>query len=516
MLEFRPIPAPLAAILVALALAGCGSSGTGEPRRGGSLSVAFSNEPTTLDPAFSAQISSDRNVLSLFYDSLLGTDQEGRLKPRLATRWKYSGDGRTLTLTLRQNVKFSDGTAFDAKAAASNLERVIDPELEAPKGGLLASVDSVSASGADTLRLELGRRDPLLLTQLASEPGMMVSPKAFRAEGEKYGRRPVGTGPFVLEKWTTGTQLRARRNPRYWRKASDGRALPRLDEVTYRFITDSKVALAELRTGGAGLAFNLDPTDTKQLSGDPAVEVREVGRRRAYYVALNTSRAPFDDLRMRQAFLSSIDRDAVGRVAAAGDYELAPSFATRDDWFYDGSIKTPARDPARAKALVQQAGGSKRDLDILVRNRPPDPKIAELLQAQLAEGGLQTKVEIGDTESVIERALKQDFDALLLVIDVPRLDPSLTFGPYFSSSGANNWSKISDPELDDLLERAAEAEERSERRPLYSGVQRRIASQSYWAFLHQPRAPILASAKLRGLQLDSDRQWRLDEAYLTG
>lgn len=487
-----------------------------EAVRGGEVVVAFPNEPATLDPAFSTAISSDRNILNLFYDPLLRMDMDGELQPALATEWAVSEDDLQVTLTLRDGVTFHDGTPLDADAVAANLNRIRDEAVASPKAPTLASVDEVVVEDDVTVVLELSRPDPVLLTHLAHESGMIASPSALDAGGEDYGREPVGTGPFTFEEWRTGVELTAQASGDYWATGPDGEQLPRLDSVRYRFITDEQVSLAELRTGGVDLVFNLPPSSFAQAESDPAIAVDEVGRRRSYYVTLNVTRPPFDDARVREAFSLAIDRGQVGDVTAAGEYDLAPSFATTSDFFYTDAVPVPERDPDAARALLAEAGVEDNvEMTILVRRRQPDPQIAELLQAQLAEAGITATVEVAEFQSVLERLQSQDFDAGVLVIDVPRVDPSLTFDPYFVSGAGSNWSGLSDPVLDEALAEAVTVPDPEERAALYEQVQQRIHDESYWAFLHQPRSPIFRSAQLQGLVYDVDRQWRLDQAFIS-
>ncbi|WP_410808949.1 ABC transporter substrate-binding protein [Micromonospora sp. 067-2] len=506
LLSRRALLGGTVAALTAVGLTACGGEGGGATR-GGTLTVGFDNEPTTLDPALSSAISSDRSVLNLFYDTLLRQERDGSFVPALAEKWAV--EGTTVTFTLRDGVRFHDGTPFDAEAAAFNLRRVIDPATKSTKAGALKKLAGVDVVDPRTLKLTLKTADPLLLVQLAHEPGMMASPTAVRA-GD-YGRKPVGTGPFVLDAWRSKVQLTGRRNTSYWRRAADGGALPRLDGVVFRFVTDTKVLRAEVTTGGVQLVRALPPEEFTQLAANKQIVLEDIGVRRSYYVALNVTRAPFDDPSVREAFARAVDRAGVGKAAAGGEYDLAPSFATAKDWFYDPSITPPALDPAKARSLL---GGSPVPITVVARRRAPDPTIAELLQSQLTAAGFAPKVEVLEAQTQLDRMRKHDFDATLLVIDIPRLDPSLSFDPYFASKGSNNWSGLKDATLDGLLERAVGAEDRAVRKQAYVDVQRRIVGENYWVFLHQPKSPLIHSAKLSGIVLNVDGQWRLDEAEL--
>ncbi|MET8038098.1 ABC transporter substrate-binding protein [Streptomyces sp. NPDC005345] len=493
-------------------IAGCSdsaSSGAGST----TLTAGFDNEPVTLDPALSAAISSDRNVLNLFFDALLRQRPDGSFEAALATKWEHTD--KEVTFTLRAGVKFHDGTPCDAEAVVHNLRRVMDPKTLSTKAAALSKVASVEAADAKTVKLKLKSPDPLLLIQLAHETGMIASPAALKKHGKDFGRHPVGTGPFTFSVWRSNVQLTAERNDRYWAKASDGSSLPKLDKVIVRFVTDAKVLRAELLTGGVQLVRALPPEEYKQLAGDKRIVIKDGGVRRAYYVALNTTKGPFKDAKVRAAFAQAVDRRAVGKAAAGDEYDIAPSFATTSDWFYDGSIAPLPHDTAKARQALKDAGlPGQVPITLVARRRAPDPTIAELLQSQLTSAGFAPKADVLEFQTQLDRMKKRDFDAALLVIDIPRLDPSLSFNPYFTSDGPNNWSGLHDRTLDALLADGAESTDRSDRKKAYADAQRRIIANNYWVFLHQAKSPLIHASRLKGIQLDIDGQWRLAEAEL--
>ncbi|MGW9451412.1 ABC transporter substrate-binding protein [Streptomyces sp. NPDC055632] len=510
----RAVLASAAATAAVAALSGCDSSdGPSGGASGGTLTAGFDNEPTTLDPALSSAISSDRNVLNLFFDSLLRQRRDGTLAPALAVKWTVTD--KEIIFELRTGVTFHDGTPFDAEAVVTNLKRISDPVTRSTKTAALASVAEVKATSARTVVLTLKSADPLLLTQLAHEPGMMASPAALSKSGKDFGRRPVGTGPFTFRQWRSKVQLSAERNKTYWDKDKDGTPLPRLEKVVLRFVTEAKVLRAELLTGGVQLVRALPPEEYKQLADDKRITVKDEGVRRNYYASLNVTKGPFRDPRVRAAFAMAIDRGAVGKASAGGDFDLAPSFATSRDWFYDGSLALLPHDPEKARATLEKAGlRGPVPLTLLARRRAPDPTVAELLQSQLTAAGFAPKVEVLEFQTQLERMKRHDFDAAVLVVDVPRLDPSLSFDPYFASTGPSNWSGLDDPALDALLDKGLSTDDRAVRKQAYVDVQRRILQNNYWVFLHQAKSPLIHSGRLKGLELDVDGQWRLERARL--
>ncbi len=504
-----------AAALAACSLTACGDDGDASSGGSGSgtLTIGFDNEPVSLDPALSSAISSDRNLLNLFYEGLVRQEKDGTIAPALAESWTV--DGPAVTFKLRTGVTFHDGSPFDAETAAWNLRRVVDPATRSTKAGALSKVAAVTVVDPTTVEVQTKTPDPLLLTQLSYEPGMMVSRKAATAAGKDFGRAPVGTGPFAFERWVAKSQLTAKRNAAYWRKDAAGKALPRLDKVVARFITEPKTLRAELSTGGVQLVRALPPEEFSQLTDNDQVVQQDLGVRRSYYLAINSTRAPFDRPEVRRALSAAIDRDGVGKTAASGEYDLSPTFATKTDWFHDGSLTVPAFDAAKARADLAAAGVRPgTPVTLVVRNRPPDPTIAQLLQANLQAAGLTVTIEALQLESYLDKLKKGEFDLGLGVIDVPRYDPSLTFDPYLSSTGPNNFSKIKDAELDRMLAAGRGAADRETRTEAYADVQRRTLDQGHLAFLHQARSPVIHRSSLQDLGFDLDGQWRLHEARL--
>jgi ABC-type transport system substrate-binding protein len=512
----RAVLGGTASAFVVTTLAACGDDSAGSSSggaKGGTLTVGFDNEPTTLDPALSPALSSDRNLLNLFYEGLVRQERDGKIVPALAESWTV--EGKTVTFKLRQNVTFHDGSPFDANVAVWNIRRVISPATKSLKAPTLSKVSSVTAVDASTLKIELTAPDPLLLTHLSYEPGMMVSQKAVTGAGKDFARNPVGTGPFMFEQWTPKSQLSVKRNTTYWRKDAEGKALPRLEKVVARFITEPKTLRAELSTGGVQLVRTLPPEEFAQLKDNKQVTLEDTGVRRSYYLIMDNTKAPFNSPAVRKALTAGIDREGVGKAAASGEYDLSSTFATKTDWFYDASLPVPAFDAEKAKAALAAAGVKPgTTVKLVVRNRPPDPTIAQLIQANLQAIGLQVTLESLQFESYLAKLKGGEFDLALGVIDVPRYDASLLWDPYLRSTGPNNFAKINDPEIDKQLETARSTDDRTVRKQAYVEVQKRVLDQAYLAFLHQPRSPAIYRTNLKGLAFDIDGQWRLHEAAI--
>ncbi len=502
----------LAALSMAAAalLSGCGGARPAAATDGGTVTVAFSNQPRSLDPAFRTQLSSDRNVLNLCFDTLLSLGASGTVSKNLAD-YTLSPDGLTLTLTLVDGVTFHDGSPLTADAVAANITRTMNPAVQAPTASAFSSVGKVAVTGPGTVVLTLKKPDAVLLKQLASEPGMMSAPAAL--QDENYGSTgAVGTGPFICDDWKRGVSLTARRNPAYWKKGPDGRQLPYLDRVVYRFITDDKTTESELRSGGVDLAFTLPPASFDALRRDPKVAGDDVGRNRSWWLALNNG-GKFSDERVRKALQLAVDPRQIGEVTAAGEYVLSPTFATRADPFYSPAITVPNRDPQAARRLLAEAGHPDGlDVNLMLRTRQIDQQIATLLQSQLKEAGFTATIRTGELAKVLEDAANGNYDIYEGVIDTPRIDGSLVWNQYFGTGAPSNWSAVSDPVIDNALTAAQDAADPKQSAAQYVAVQKQIVDRAYAVFLHQQKSPVFHLKTLSGLTYDPDGQWSLAQA----
>src|SRR5260370_3474949 len=259
-------------ILGAFFLSACASgggttSGAGTPKAGGTLKIALESELRTLDPLKSSQ-RVERQVYYNMYDSLVTIDASLKIKPGLATSWQYS-DPTTLQFTLRQGVKFHDGTDFNADAVKFNIDRILNA-ASSPRKSELASVKSVEIKDPSTVIFHLKKPDAALLAQLVDRAGMVLSPAAIAKGGADFALKPIraGTRPSAFVEWKRGHQLPLKTHPSYWVSRR-----PYLDQLIYRPITDSSSALAPLRTTDIDVAGTnaIADKDIASLKPDPTL-----------------------------------------------------------------------------------------------------------------------------------------------------------------------------------------------------------------------------------------------------
>src|SRR5215472_2947726 len=238
---------------------------------GGTLNFVIENDPIDLDPLRSRAFV-DRNIHYAIYDSLVRIDSSGKVIPWLAEKWDTSADGKQVTFTLRKDVKYHDGSTFDAESVKWNIDRYRTTDGSA-RSGELAPVDSVEAVDAATVRFNLKTPFSPLLSLLVDRAGMMVSRKAAESGGEDFTRKAfkAGTGPFILTEAIKDDHVTLEKNPDWWGKDQAGNKLPFVDKITFRPITDANVRLTNVKTGDAHFINNVSLKDVASLKNDSSL-----------------------------------------------------------------------------------------------------------------------------------------------------------------------------------------------------------------------------------------------------
>ena len=277
-------------------------------KKGGTLTVGLELDIPGFDPLKVGVYDTAANIAaSLILETLVAPDENGKAKPRLALSWTNSDDFRTWTFKLRPDVKFHDGTPFNAQAVAWNYARQKDPKNNCRCAFYVANILTVEAK--DDLTVVFTLKDPAVTfpDQLTrpSQNSSMHSPSAIQAKGDDYNRNPVGTGPFVLKSWTAGDRMVVERNPNYW-----GKGKPHLDRVVLRPIPDSQSRFASLKSGELDLVWadEFEADNILRAKKDPTLQVLSYAGSGAAVNAINTKVAPLDDVRVRQALVMALDR----------------------------------------------------------------------------------------------------------------------------------------------------------------------------------------------------------------
>lgn len=481
------------------------------------LEVGLTTGWSLLDPIFGTGPGGpDRWVYNMIFEALLRKNLDGSFTPMLAERYEFSEDGLQITFYLREGVLFHDGTPFDAAAAAFNLNRVIDPAVGSPRASAVAQMSSAEAVDSRTVVVTLSQPSAVILTALATEPGMMVSPSALTELGEDFALRPVGTGPFRVKEFVVDDHLTLERFGDYWRTDDNGVQFPYLAGVNIRFIPDASVRQIELATGNVDLIANVTPIEFAGIEADPNLQLIRSPQTIHQYITFNVTQPPFDNEVLRKAVLYALDRQLLSDIITFGYGSITPTLIPSSEWIYDDGVMAYTYDPLQVQAYLEEAGfadGFSFTLSHIARD--PDNQVAQIIQETLREVGIDVVIESLERQLWLDKVLNYGYEAAMLGINVPRTDPDLVFGTTFGRNAAQNWAGIEDEELFEVVEQARVELDASKRRDLYVTAQELLQERGYYAFLFHRPVAYPASAKLQNFTMDVDGAWRLGEVWLT-
>jgi peptide/nickel transport system substrate-binding protein len=481
------------------------------PKRGGTLRVAMGREFIGADPQGSSA-GVDRNLYTSLYNGLVVPDPQLRIAPDLASSWTQP-DPKTYVFHLKPGVKFHDGTPFDAHAVKFNFDYILDPSNHSQRRPEIIVVDHVDVLSPLAVRVVLKKPFAPFLATIADRAGYMISPTARAKYGKDLARNPVGTGPFRFVEWVRDDHLRLRRYEDYHE-----RGLPYLDEVTYHPTTDQSVVSTELRTNSVDFAYTLaiDPKDIPAMKGIKSLNVLEgpgVGYEGFWF---NTVSGPMANRSLRDAFSLALDRDQILAIAYSGTGLIANGPIPPSLWAYDKSIPVVKRDVALAKRRLSE-GGKPSGFPMTIKaeaNNPLESKITELAQAQLREVGINANIVTVDFATLLHSGERGDFDAMSLGWS-GRIDPDGNIEPIFETGGAFNYGKYHNPQVDELCERAREAQAQSARKPIYDQVVKTIESDTAYAFTYFTPTLFVSSSTVQGFPLSPDALMRFKTVWLS-
>ncbi|WP_027040149.1 ABC transporter substrate-binding protein [Mesorhizobium ciceri] len=490
-------------------------------KQGGAITITYKDDVATLDPAIGYDWQNWSMIKSLF-DGLMDYEPgTTNLKPDLAESYEISPDGKTFTFKLRHGVKFHNGREMTADDVKYSLDRVTNPKTQSPGAGFFGSIkgyDDVAAGKAEslsgvtvvdpyTVKFELTRPDATFLHVMAINFAHVVPKEEVEKYGADFGKHPVGTGAFKLAEWTLGQRIVFERNADYWHKG-----LPHLDKITFEIGQEPIVALLRLQKGEIDVPGDgIPPAKFQEVMADPEQKARVVegGQLHTGYVTMNTTMAPFDNVKVRQAVNMAINKARVIQIingrAVPANQPLPPSMPG-----YDKEYKGYPYDVAKAKALLAEAGHPDGfDTQLFAMNTDPNPRIAQAIQQDLAAIGIKASIQSLAQANVIAAGGDKAGAPMIWsggmawIADFP--DPSNFYGPILGCAGAVpggwNWSWYCNKDLD---AKAAEADsvvdpaKAGERDKMWSAIYDKVMEDAPWAPVFNEQRFTMKSARMGG------------------
>ncbi|HET7097217.1 MAG TPA: ABC transporter substrate-binding protein, partial [Casimicrobiaceae bacterium] len=430
------------------------------------LRIGLAEDPDVLDPTL-ARTFVGRIVFASLCDKLFDIDEKLNIVPQLATSYEWSADSKALTLKIRPGVTFHDGEKLDATAVKYNIERH-KTMAGSNRRGELAPVASVDVVDPMTVRLNLSAPFAPLLAQLADRAGMMVSPKAAQAEGDKFGAKPVCSGPFRFVERVAQDRIVVERFPNYWNKGQI-----HFDRVVYLPIVDSTVRLANLKSGQLDFIERLATSDVPTLKSDSRFKISKITEIGYQGITINIGKSDLAqknplgrDPRVREAFELALDRQGIVDVAQDGEGDVGNQWVSPGNPYYAKNMPIPKRDVTRAKALLAEAGVPNPSFTLMTPTTSDAQKIAQVVQAMVKEAGFDVKIQSTEFATSLDMADKGQYEAYVLAWS-GRADPDGNIYSFDACKQPLNYAGYCKPEVDDILNKSRTTRDAAERKKLF-------------------------------------------------
>ncbi len=511
--------------------AGLPGAAKAAPVRGGKLVYGRYADSLFLD-GVNTELNVDIWVLNSIYDTLLLPTSDGLgLKPGLATKWDLGDGGKLLTLTLRDGVKFSDGTPMTAADVKWSLDRARDPKVGA-WNSLLASVASVDIDGPVTIKLTLKHPDPTLLPVLATfNTGILPSEKFMATPGatlddkaKTWAEHPVGTGPFMIVEWQRGVVMKLARNPYHWRMAPDGKPFPYLDQLEFQVIPDDSTRLLKLKAGELNGSEFIPYARVAELKADPKLDMQLWPSTKINYLTMNVrpklndgSANPLANLKVRQALNHAVNKGALIAITTRGLGTPMTSMMSKATPLHDGTAEPYPYDVAKAKALLAESGVAPGFEVACMTLAGSADEISNMTAVQQMFAAIGVKLRIDQVDNATRNARYKAGDFMMRnalwtddLADPSEIGSYILYSPTIQSLHSGWQSERSD----ELFLASQEEIEPAKRKADYKEMQDIYKAAAPMLFLYESPYPVAFGKTVKGfLQIPLGNNY-FDEVYV--
>jgi peptide/nickel transport system substrate-binding protein len=477
------------------------------------LTVALADDPDQLDPTL-ARTLVGRVVFTSLCEKLYDIDSNLNVVPQLAASMPtVSPDGKTVTIKLRQGVKFNDGSDFDAAAVVKSIDRHRTLTGSQRQSELLA-VAGEHAVDASTVQIDLKQPFAPLASVLADRSGMIMSPRQLDKLGDKFGTNPVCVAPYKFVERVAQDRIVLQKSDLYYAKDK-----AHFDKIIYKPIPDENIRLANLRSGDIQVADAIQPSDVASVRGDSSLQLISAGSLGYQGITVNLNNAKglspapagkvpgalASDPRVRHAFELSLDREALNKVVFNGLYEPTCSPIPLNSPYANPELgNCPPHDPNQAKTLLSQAGvKTPVPVELMTDNSPLATRIGQAIQAMAKEGGFAVKLRPVEFATALDDSDAGHYQAFQVGWS-GRVDPDGNISNFQLSQGSQNVSRASDKAIDDLILQARTTNDVNQRKQLYGQIIKATQDRDNIIYLYRTKTFVGASKKVGGVQVFAD------------
>lgn len=478
----------------------------------GVLVVGQVAEPKSLDPQVVTAVN-DFRILMNIYDGLVRyRDGSLDVEPALAKSWEISDDGTVYTFHLRKDVKFHDGTPFNAQAVKFTFARMLNkdhPYYDTgpfPLAFFFDPIKRVEVVDDYTVRFHLKAPYAPFLAMLAYPTGLIVSPTAVKKYGDTFGHHPVGTGPFKFVNWVSNRKVVLKRNENYW----DG--APKLKAVVFRPVTNGNARVTAMLSGNLDVVVEVPPDSVDIFRKDNHFRVYQQAGPHVWFLILNMREGPFSDHRVRLAVNYAINKKALVKnvlqgTATVADSPIAPAFG----WAYNESLDPYPYNPEKARKLIEEAGYKGADITFFVTEGGSGMlspvTMATAIQANLKAVGLNVHIKTFEWNTYLAKVNgglegKADMAEMAWMTNAPLTLPYLTLRTTaFPDKGGFNSGYYSNPKVDKLLNKAQRTVNQDKRAKLLKKMQGIVYEDAPWAFVANWKQTAVATDDVQNFEL---------------
>ena len=478
----------------------------------GDLKISTNQDAKTFDPIMTIE-NADIWVMDNMNANLVRVTKDGTgLEPDLAEKWTLSDDKKTYTFTLRDGLKFSDGTPIKASDVKFSLERLRDTK-ESVMGSMYQVVTKVEAPDDRTVVITTDTPSAPLLSTLAMFSASILPEAAVKAEGDDFGTKPVGAGAFMLKNWAHGDKIELVKNPNYWEASR-----VKLDKVEWIYVPDDNTRMLKLQAGETDATIFVPFNMVAQMKQDPNIDMHLDPSSREDFLILNEKNKPLDDVRVRQAICMAIDREAIVKAVLFGNGEVANSFIPGGALYYNKDNPTCKYDPAGAKKLLADAGATDLKFKFLIDSgNSVNDQTAVLIKDNLAKVGIDAEIEKEESGQEWDTIVAGEYDLSIVYWTNDIIDPDekATFSLYGKDDNRSYYTNYNNPKVTDLIDQGRVEMDPAKRTEIYNEIQKIASEEVNWVDLYYSPFRNASRSNVKGFYQNPTGRFMLEDTEIT-